>query len=268
MRSANHFFDMKAAGRKIAMLTAYDAPTARAQAAAGVDLILVGDSVGTNILGYASEKDVTIADIAHHVRAVRRGAPDAYIIGDLPYRTCDSAADAVANSRTLVEAGADMVKFEGARPEIVKALKDAGFSVCSHIGLEPQHHEQKRLKGRTAAEARALVEAAKALDAAGVDMIVLEVIPEELGAAITKAVRAPTIGIGGGRHTDGQVLVVVDLLGVNPGAFKHNRRYAEIGGATLEAFKAYVRDVHEGAFPGPENAFRMKAEEAEAFAKG
>ena len=105
MRSANHFFDMKAAGRKIAMLTAYDAPTARAEAAAGVDLILVGDSVGTNILGYASEKDVTIADIAHHVRAVRRGAPNAYVIGDLPYRTCDTPADAIANSRILVNAG-------------------------------------------------------------------------------------------------------------------------------------------------------------------
>lgn len=268
MRSANQFFDMKAAGRKIAMLTAYDAPTARAEAAAGVDLILVGDSVGTNMLGYASEKDVTIADIAHHVRAVRRGAPEAYIIGDLPYATCDTPVDAIANSRILVEAGADMVKFEGARPEIVKALKDAGFSVCSHIGLEPQNHEEKRLKGRTAVEARALVEAAKALDAAGVDMIVLEVIPEELGAAITKAVRAPTIGIGGGRHTDGQVLVVVDLLGFHEGNFKHNRRYAEIGGAMLDAFKGYVRDVHDGAFPGAENAFKMKAEEAALFEKG
>ena len=250
------------------MLTAYDAPTARAEAAAGVDIILVGDSVGTNVLGYASEKDVTIDDMAHHVRAVRRGALDAYIVGDLPYRTCDNAADAIANSRKLVAAGADMVKFEGTRPDIVRALKDAGLAVCSHIGLEPQNHEEKRLKGKTAADARALLDAAKQLDAAGVDMIVLELIPEELGAAITKAIRAPTIGIGGGRFTDGQVLVVIDLLGINAGAFKHNRRYAELGEETVKAVSAYVRDVHEGAFPAPENAFRMKAEEAAAFAKG
>ena len=268
MRSAKRFFDMKAAGERIAMLTAYDAPTARFQALAGIDIILVGDSVGTNILGYASEKDVTLADIAHHTRAVRRGAPDAYVIGDLPYRTCETPMDALENARILVEAGADMVKFEGTKPEIVRALKDAGLAVCAHIGLEPQHHEEKRLKGRTADEARSLVASAKTLDDAGVDMIVLEVIPEELGAAITKAVRAPTIGIGAGRGTDGQVLVVVDALGIGDGTFKHNRRYGALGEATRDAFAAYVRDVHAGAFPGPENAFRMKAEELKLFAAG
>lgn len=268
MRPAKHFFDMKASGQRIAMLTAYDAPTARAEVLAGVDVILVGDSVGTNVLGYASEKDVTIEDMAHHVRAVRRGAPDAYIIGDLPYGTCGNAADAIANARKLNAAGADMVKFEGTRPDIVTALKDAGLFVCSHIGLEPQNHEEKRLKGKTAEDARALLDAAKQLDAAGVDMIVLELIPEELGAAITKAVRAPTIGIGAGRFTDGQVLVVVDLLGINEGVFKHNRRYGEIGAATAEAVTGYVSDVHAGAFPAPENAFKMKADEAALFAKG
>lgn len=265
MRFARRFFEMKAQGRKIAMLTAYDAPTARIETAAGVDLILVGDSVGTNMLGYASEKEVTIADMAHHVRAVRRGAPDAFVIGDLPYRTCDIPADAIANSRVLVEAGADMVKFEGARPDIVRALKSADFAVCSHIGLEPQNHEEKRLKGKTAEDARRLLADARDLDDAGVDMLVLELIPEELGRAVTEVIRAPTIGIGAGRYTDGQVLVVVDLLGINDGAFKHNRRFGEVGRATADAVAAYVRDVHAGVFPGPENAFRMKAEELSAF---
>lgn len=267
MRSANIFFDMKVAGRKIAMLTAYDAPMARFQAKAGVDLILVGDSVGTNMLGYASEKDVTIEDMAHHVRAVRRGAPDMYVVGDLPYGAVATPDMAVANGRKLIDAGADMVKFEGARPDVVAALKAVGIATCAHIGLEPQNHAEKRLKGKTAADALALVQSARSLDSAGVDMIVLEVIPEELGAAITKAIRAPTIGIGAGRYTDGQVLVVVDLLGLHDGAFKHNRRYAEIGQATTDAVAAYVRDVHAGAFPAAENAFHMKADEATAFAK-
>ncbi len=266
MRSVQKFFDMKARGERIAMLTAYDAPTARFQAQAGLDIILVGDSVGTNMLGYGSEKDVTIADIAHHTRAVRRGAPDMFVISDLPYRTCETPADAVKNSRVLIEAGGDMVKFEGTKPEIVRALKDAGIVVCGHIGLEPQHHEEKRLKGRTADEARALVASAKALDDAKIDMIVLEVIPEELGAAITKAVRAPTIGIGAGRGTDGQVLVVVDMIGLHDGTFKHNRRYATLGDTQREAYTAYVNDVHAGMFPGPENAFRMKADELKLFA--
>ena len=267
MRSSKVFFDMKAARRPIAMLTAYDAPTARIEAAAGVDVILVGDSVGTNMLGYASEKDVTVADMVHHVAAVRRGAPQSYVIGDLPYRACDTHELALANSRRLVEAGADMVKFEGARPDLVRALKDAGFAVCSHIGLEPQNHAEKRVKGRTADDARALIADARRLDEAGVDMMVLELIPEELGRAITAAVRAPTIGIGAGAGTDGQVLVIVDVLGVTEGRFKHNRCFGEIGQATHAAVAAYVRDVQAGVFPAAENAFRMKPEDAAALAE-
>jgi 3-methyl-2-oxobutanoate hydroxymethyltransferase len=263
--SSQAFRDMKRAGHRIAMLTAYDAPTARIEAGSGVDVILVGDSVGTNMLGYASEKDVTIADMVHHVRAVRRGAPDMTIVGDLPWGTCATPADAIAHSRQLVEAGADMVKFEGARPDIVEALKRERFEVCCHIGLEPQNHEEKRLKGRTAEEAQTLFDDARRLDAAGADMIVLELVPEELGGAITKVVGMPTIGIGAGRLTDGQVLVVLDLLGWNDATFKHNRRYAEAGRTMAEAFAAYVRDVHDGAFPAQANAFRMKPEEAARF---
>lgn len=265
MRSAARFFEMKRRGEKIAMLTAYDAPTARAQAAAGVDLILVGDSVGTNMLGYASEREVQLADIAHHTRAVRRGAPDMYVIADLPWQTYRTPQEAVANAKILVEAGADMVKFEGPLPEIVRAIKGAGIAVCCHLGLEPQNHEEKRLKGKTAAEARRLVEDSKALDAAGMDMLVLEVIPEDVAEVATRAIKAPTIGIGGGRKTDGQVLVIVDVLGFTDANFKHNKRYAEIGATMRQAAAAYVADVKSGAFPAESNAFKMPKEEREAF---
>lgn len=265
MRSAARFFEMKRRAEKIAMLTAYDAPTARAQAAAGVDVILVGDSVGTNMLGYASEREVQLADIAHHTRAVRRGAPDMFVIADLPYATYQSPEQAAANAKILVDAGADMVKFEGPLPEIVRAIKGAGIAVCCHLGLEPQNHEEKRLKGKTAAEARKLVADSKALDAAGMDMLVLEVIPEDVAEAATKAIKAPTIGIGGGRKTDGQVLVIVDVLGFTDANFKHNKRYAEVGAAMRQAAAAYVADVKSGAFPAESNAFKMPKEEREAF---
>jgi 3-methyl-2-oxobutanoate hydroxymethyltransferase len=263
---AVRFVDMKRRGEAIAMITAYDAPTARAAAAAGMDVLLVGDSVGTNVLGYASERDVTMADMIHHAAAVRRGAPDATILVDLPYRAYETPEMARSNAERLVAAGADMVKFEGPHPDLVAALKTAGIPCCGHLGLEPQTHVEKRLKGRSATDARKILADARALDEAGLAMLVLEVIPEELGAAITAAISAPTIGIGAGRRTDGQVLVCCDLLGITPGTFKHNRRYAELARETEAAFAAYVADVHAGRFPAESNAFHMKDEERAAFA--
>ena len=257
MTKVTRFFDMKRQREPIAVLTAYDAPTARAQEAAGIDLILVGDSVGTNVLGYASERDVTLADIVHHVRAVRRGAPETTILADLPYATYDDAADALANARLLVEAGADMVKFEGARPAIVSALREAGIAVSGHLGLEPQHHEEKRLKAKTAAEALRLETDAMMLDRAGLDLLILEMIPEELAARITRGVAAPTIGIGAGRGTDGQVLVVNDMLGVTDANFRHNRRFADLGATMREATAAYIDAVRGRHFPAQANAFPM-----------
>ena len=147
---------MKLRGEKIVVLTAYDAPTARDEHDAGIDLILVGDSVGTTVLGYADEREVTLADIAHHVAAVRRGAPEATILADLPYATYDTPEAAVANARRLVQAGADMVKFEGARPQIARALAAAGIAASGHLGLECQHHDERRLKARTAPAAMRL----------------------------------------------------------------------------------------------------------------
>jgi 3-methyl-2-oxobutanoate hydroxymethyltransferase len=261
MSIVERFFQMKRLGQPIAVLTAYDAPSARAQAEAGIDLILVGDSVGTNILGYRDEREVTLADILHHVRAVRRGAPEAAIAADLPYATYETVADAVANARQIIAAGANFVKFEGARPEIAAALKSAGIAFSGHLGLEPQHHEEKRLKGKTAGAAQEILANAVALDKAGLSLLILELIPEELAAAITKAVAAPTIGIGAGRGTDGQVLVITDLLGATAANFRHNRRYAELGQATREAVAAYAADVRNRRFPGPENSFFMPKEE-------
>jgi 3-methyl-2-oxobutanoate hydroxymethyltransferase len=261
------FVEMKARGEKIVVLTAYDAPTARIEAAAGVDIIMVGDSVGTNVLGYASEREVTLADMTHHIAAVRRGAPQAYVIGDLPYATYDSEDQAIESAVLLVRAGADCVKFEGARPDVVRALKREGFDVCCHIGLESQHQEHKRRQGKTAGEAAKLLADARALDAAGMDFLVLELVPRELAARVTTSVRASTIGIGAGAQCDGQVLVVHDLAALGERDFKHNRRYVELGAALRAAVADYARDVREGRFPGEEQGFSMAPDERALFEK-
>lgn len=267
MRQAKiaRFFDMKRQGAPIAVLTAYDAPTAKAEAAAGVDILLVGDSVGANMLGYASEKDVTLGDMRHHIGAVRRGAPDAAIIGDLPYRTYETPQMALANATQLIEAGADIVKFEGFHPEILKTLVAASIEVCCHLGLEPQTDADKRIKGRSAQDAAKLLADAMALDDAGMALLVLEMIPEEVAAQVTRLVKAPTIGIGAGRDTNGQVLVITDALGFSEKNFRHNRRYQEVGALMLEAAKAYVLDVRGGTFPAEANVVHMASDELALF---
>ena len=265
MSNASTFLDMKRRGEKIVVVTAYDAPTARLEVEAGVDIILVGDSVGVNILGYAHEREVTLADMAHHIAAVRRGAPHVYIIGDLPYATYDTPEQATQSSRILREAGANCVKFEGARPEIVRALTVAGFDVCCHLGLESQHHDVKRRQGKTALAAARLYDDALALDAAGQKFLVLELVPQELAARVTRAIKAPTIGIGAGAETDGQVLVINDLAGITEREFKHNRRYGAVGAALREAVASYARDVRAGLFPAEEHVFHMADDERAAF---
>jgi len=262
---ATHFAGMKRRGEKIVVVTAYDAPTAQAAVEVGVDIILVGDSVGVNVLGYAHEREVTLSDMSHHIAAARRGAPETYIIGDLPFATYETQAQALASAKSLCEAGANCVKLEGARAELVRALKAADIDVCGHIGLESQHQAQKRRQGKTASAALRLLEDAQALDAAGQDFIVLELIPEELAAAITREISAPTIGIGAGAQTDGQVLVVNDLAGITRREFKHNRRYGAVGDVLRSALAAYAADVRSGSFPGPEQSFRLVEEEREAF---
>ena len=227
---AARLLDMKRRGEKIAVLTAYDAPTARAEHEAGIDLILVGDSVGTTVRGYADERAVTLDDIVHHVRAVRRGAPEATVLADLPYATYDTPETAVASARRLVEAGADMVKFEGAQFAVARALAAAGIAASGHLGLECQHHDERRLKAKTA-------------------------------AAALKAIAAATIGIGAGRGTDGQVLVIHDILGLNKVGYRHNRRFAELGGVTEDAARAFAAAVRDGSFPTEANVFAMPKSE-------
>ncbi len=265
MSKADLFLEKKRRGEKIVVVTAYDAPTARIEAEAGVDIILVGDSVGVNVLGYAHEREVTLADMAHHIAAVRRGAPGVYLIGDLPYATYDTPEMALQSSRILCAAGADCVKFEGAQPRVVAALTAAGFDVCGHLGLESQHQDVKRRQGKTAAAAAKLYDDALEADAAGQKFLVLELVPQELAARIAHSVKAAAIGIGAGPETDGQVLVVNDLAGVTTRDFKHNRRYGEIGAALRAAVESYAAEVRAGVFPGPEQSFHMAEEERAAF---
>ncbi len=268
MTRASRFLEMKRRGEKIVVVTAYDAPTARLEVEAGVDIILVGDSVGVNVLGYAHEREVTLADMAHHIAAVRRGAPDVYLIGDLPYATYDTLAQGLESAAALRRAGADCVKFEGAQPKLVEALKRAAIDVCCHLGLESQHQDEKRRQGKTAAAAEKLFKDALALDVAGQDFIVLELVPEELAASLAERLRAPSIGIGAGGATSGQVLVVNDLAGITLREFKHNHRYGAVGEALRAAVAAYAADVRAGRFPAAEHGFRMAPIERAAFERG
>lgn len=264
MRSLQKFAEMKRNGEKIAMMTAYDAPQARAQAAAGIDVILVGDSLGVNILGLDNEQQVTLADMAHHARAVRRGAPDRFIIVDMPFATYDDVDQAVANAKILQQAGADAVKFEGPHATIVEALTHAGIPVCGHLGYEPQHCE-RRVHGKTFDEAAKIFADAQKLDAAGVFMLVIELAPAELAGAISQNIKAATIGIGAGPLTDGQVLVFPDTLGYAEKNFRHNRRYAEVGAIMRDVTAAYAREVKAGEFPTMANCSAMPPDVLKLF---
>lgn len=265
MANIARFRDMKRQGQKIAVLTGYDAPTAKAEEDSGVDIILVGDSVGTNLLGYASEREVTLADMRHHTGAVRRGAPKTVIIADLPFASYETPRMALESARELIAAGADIVKFEGARPEIVETLVGASIDVCCHLGLQPQQHAKKLVKGRKAKDALRLLSEAIQLDQAGMAFLVLELVPEEVADTVTRSVKAPTIGIGAGRKTDGQVLVITDVLGFTKANFKHNRCYQDFGQRMRDAVRSYVSDVRSKQFPAENNVFPMERDELALF---
>ncbi len=247
----------KASGRKIVMLTAYDHPTARLLDAAGVDVLLVGDSVGNNVLGYDSTLPVTMEEMLHHTRAVSRAARRALVVADMPYLSYQTGRrDAIRNAgRILKEGGAAAVKIEGGRKRarLVRSLLEAEIPVMAHIGLTPQSVHLMggyRVQGKRLDEARALVEDARALEEAGAFAIVLEGMPEPVGKAVTEAVGIPTIGIGAGRFCDGQVLVFHDLVGLGPGPLpKFARAYARIGEAIAAAAGRFIEDVRGGAFP-------------------
>ena len=239
----------------ITMLTCYDYPTACLQDAADIDIIFVGDSVGTNVLGYKNETEVTMEDMRHHLKAVRRGVTDAYLLVDMPYAADRDATRAITNANLFLSDGADGVKLEGGleKVPIVSALTEQGIDTCAHIGHNPQIHGTKAsTHGRTFAKAKQLIESAKALADAGATLIVLEKITEEVSQIITDTLAIPTIGIGAGRFCDGQVLVINDVLGMGP-SLKHAKRYQDYDHLTFEAICEYLEEVLNGTFPTDEN---------------
>jgi 3-methyl-2-oxobutanoate hydroxymethyltransferase len=255
---------MYADGERIAMLTAYDYPTARILDDAGIPMLLVGDSVGQVMLGYDSTVRVTMAEMLHHTRAVVRGTRHALVVGDMPFLSYASVDEAVENAgRFMQDGGAQAVKIEGGNrsARIVEALVKAGIPVMGHIGWTPQSQHglggKVRVQGKTREAARSLLNDAIAIQEAGAFSIVLELVPEQLAAVITSRLRIPTIGIGAGPGCAGQVLVITDLIGLGDFTPKHAKRYAEVQEAMAAGAKAWAADVAAGRFPGPEQTVRM-----------
>jgi 3-methyl-2-oxobutanoate hydroxymethyltransferase len=261
----------KERGERISVLTAYDFPTARLLDAAGVDCLLVGDSLAMVVLGHETTLSVTMEEMLHHARAVARGAKRALLVGDMPFLSYQAdTAEAVRNAGRFLQAGMDAVKLEGGREyaDTVFALLRAGIPVMGHVGLLPQSVHRLggyRAQGRTADSARTLLDDAQALEAAGCFAVVLESIPDKVAAAITERLRIPTIGIGAGAGTDGQVLVTHDLLGLYDAAPRFVRRYAALGAEIVRAAEAYREDVAAGRFPAAEHTVGMPEEEWGAF---
>ena len=255
--------EMKKAGEKITMLTAYDAAMASMLAAADVDVLLVGDSLGMVLLGYDSTVPVTMDEMIHHAAAVRRGAAAAFVVGDMPFGSYQSGSrDAIINGgRFLKEAGCDAVKLEGGLEvcDTVTALVHAGISVIGHIGLTPQTATQLggyKVQGRVIESAGKMIEEARGLEKAGVFALVLECIPDELGKIISEEIRIPTIGIGAGVHCDGQVLVTHDLLGMFDTTIpSFVKSYCNLAPTIKTAVTEYTSEVRSSTFPDKKHSF-------------
>jgi 3-methyl-2-oxobutanoate hydroxymethyltransferase len=249
--------------KKITALTAYDCPFARILDAAGIDIIMVGDSLGNAVLGYETTLPVTMEEMLHHTKAVRRGVKNALLVGDMPFGSYQtSLSECVRNAtRFIKEGGAAAVKLEGGRrvKEKIAVLVEMGIPVMGHVGLTPQSYHQfggYRIQGRDKKAAQEILKDAEAIQKAGAFSIVLEGIPSKLGKQITEKLAIPTIGIGAGPHCDGQVLVLHDILGLS-GDFKPKfaRRYADVADITLKAVKKFSMDVQESKFPSREESF-------------
>ena len=254
---------LHADGTRIAMITAYDFPTARLLDEAGLPMILVGDSLGRAVLGYENEIPVSMDDMLHHAKAVVRGARAALVIGDMPFLSYATPEQAVHNAgRFLSEAGVQAVKVEGGRrsSRTIEAITRAGIPVMGHIGLTPQSINQigkLRVQGKSREAARELLSDALAVQEAGAFSIVLELLPEQLAAAITERLTIPTIGIGAGAGCSGQVQVLTDLLGYEDWHPRHARPFANLREVILGAARAYRAEVEAGTFPGPAETVRM-----------
>jgi 3-methyl-2-oxobutanoate hydroxymethyltransferase len=253
---------MKAEGEKIASITAYDASFATLVDDAGVDLVLVGDSLGMVIQGHDTTVPVTLNDVIYHCKAVAKGLYRPFLMADMPFMTYASKEQALENSvRLMQEGGAKMVKLEGGagQVEIVEFLASHDIPVCAHLGLKPQSVHKVggfRVQGREQEQAEQMMRDAQALEAAGADVVLLECIPATLGAEITKALHVPVIGIGAGPDTDGQILVLYDVLDITSGRKpKFSKNFLEGRSSALEAVKAYVQAVKERTYPAPEHCF-------------
>jgi 3-methyl-2-oxobutanoate hydroxymethyltransferase len=269
--SAPSLLSSKKRGERLVCLTAYDYPTARIVDEAGIDVILVGDSLGNVVLGYGNTVPVTLEEILIHLKAVRRAVQRALLVADMPYGTFHTGEDdAVRNALRLVkEGGAEAIKLEGGhkRVQLVKRLVDEEISVMGHIGLTPQSINQLgayRVQGKTAISARQLIDDAKALEDAGAFAIVLEVVPREIAQLITETVSIPTIGIGAGVHCDIQVLVIHDMLGLSFGKqARFVRPYANLREVMTDAITRYADDVRSGTYPSQDESYALPAEAAD-----
>jgi 3-methyl-2-oxobutanoate hydroxymethyltransferase len=250
----------KAEGRRWMMLTAYDFPTAQILDRAGIPVLLVGDSVANNVLGYPDTLPVTMDEMLHHTRAVARGAERAMVVGDMPFLSYQvSVEEGIRNAgRFLKEGGAHAVKVEGPQVELVQRLVELGIPVMAHVGLTPQSVHGMggyRVQGRGPEAARKLVDQTQALEKAGAFSVVVEGVPAEVGNEIRDAVQIPTIGIGAGPGTDAQVLVINDLLGINETVPKLARKYADLRAEITGAVQAAIHDVESGVFPDADHSY-------------
>jgi 3-methyl-2-oxobutanoate hydroxymethyltransferase len=264
---------MKANGEKIAWITAYDYPTAEFAEAADLDMLLVGDSLGMCVYGYEGTVPVTMDQCIVHCEAVRRAAPNTFVMGDMPFMSYQISDEEAARNagRFLKEAGVDAIKLEGGKriTSRIKAILDAGIVVCGHIGLTPQSSGQlggHKAQGRTIVSARALIEDAIAIEEAGAQMLLLEAVPPEVAGFIVKKLSIPVFGIGAGPETDGQLIIVSDIIGQFQ-AFtpKFVKKYANVAQVITDALKEYVSEVRGGVFPADEHCYHMLKAEVDDF---
>lgn len=259
--SIHHLADWRARGEKFVMVTAYDALMARVLDEAGIPVLLVGDSVSNVLLGHPTTLQVSMDDMLLHAKAVARGAKDALLVGDLPFGSYQTPEDAVRNASEYLRIGMHCVKLEGAGPavEVVAALTDRGIPVMGHLGLTPQFVNAiggYKVQGRGDAGEK-LLDDARALQDAGIFSLVLECVPSTLGERVTRELEIPTIGIGAGPDTDGQVLVIYDLLGLTPGPTpRFVKRYADLASDVRDAVQMFAKEVSEGIYPAPEHEYK------------
>lgn len=258
----SHLQQMKQSGEKIVAVTAYDSSFSKLFHTNGVEVMLIGDSLGMVLQGEETTLAVTIEDICYHTRAVRKGAPEAFIIADMPFMSYPNLNEAAKNAAELMRAGANMVKMEGGAwlVDIIGHLTQQGIPVCAHMGLLPQQVNiigGYRVQGKNSAQAEKLIQEAKLLEAAGAQLLVVECVPEALGKRFSEALHIPVIGIGAGVHTDGQILVMHDMFGLNAEYLpKFTRNFLNGQKSLADAVQAYVSEVKQGTFPGPEHTFR------------